>query len=239
MHTLTLPDAGADTMPTPGTSTLSSGRRQRRLSLLDRLISETDTVMRTLANRGNTAGRESPAAGHSEAPLTETERRHVAGLMRVNHTGEVCAQALYQGQALTARLPTVREEMQEAAAEEVDHLVWCAERLRELDSHPSVLNPAWYGLSFALGAVAGAIGDKVSLGFVAATEERVCRHLKDHLKDLPEDDRKSRLILQQMLEDEERHGQNALDAGGTEFPRPVKQTMTAVSKAMTRSSYWV
>jgi ubiquinone biosynthesis monooxygenase Coq7 len=232
---VTLPSAMSSTV----SGTATSPRRQRRLSLIDRLISETDTVMRTLANRGNTAGRESPAAGHSEAPLSETERRHVAGLMRVNHTGEVCAQALYQGQALTARLPTVREEMQEAAAEEVDHLVWCAERLRELDSHPSVLNPAWYGLSFALGAVAGAIGDRVSLGFVAATEERVCRHLKDHLKDLPEDDRKSRLILQQMLEDEERHGQNALDAGGTEFPRPVKQAMTAVSKAMTRSSYWV
>ncbi len=213
--------------------------RQRRLSLIDRLISETDTVMRTLANRGNTAGRASPAAGHSEAALTASERKHVAGLMRVNHAGEVCAQALYQGQALTARLPTVRDEMQDAAAEEVDHLVWCAERLRELDSHPSVLNPAWYGLSLTLGAVAGAIGDRVSLGFVAATEERVCRHLKDHLRELPDEDRKSRLILQQMLEDEERHGQNALEAGGTDFPRPLKEAMSAVSRAMTRSSYWV
>ena len=212
---------------------------QRRLSLVDRLIGEADTVLRTLSNRGNQAARPSPAAGHSETELNEGQRKHVAGLMRVNHTGEVCAQALYQGQALTARLPTVREEMDHAAEEEVDHLVWCEERLRQLDSRPSLFNPAWYGLSFAIGAVAGAVGDKVSLGFVAATEERVCNHLKDHLKQLPEDDRKSRLILQQMLEDEERHGENALEAGGTDFPRPVKDAMTVVSGLMTKSSYWV
>lgn len=211
----------------------------RRLSLLDRVISEADTVMRTLSNRGNSAGRESPASGHSEALLSERERRHVAGLMRVNHTGEVCAQALYQGQALTARLPTVREEMRQAAAEEVDHLVWCAERLRELNSRTSALNPAWYGLSFTLGAVAGAIGDRVSLGFVAATEERVCSHIRDHLRRLPDEDRKSQLVLQQMLEDEERHGDNALAAGGADFPGPVKNVMALVSQVMTRSSYWV
>jgi 3-demethoxyubiquinol 3-hydroxylase len=211
--------------------------RQRRLSMLDRLITEADAVMRTITNRGHTAGRPSPSQGHTDSELSDQQRRHVAGLMRVNHTGEVCAQALYQGQALTAKLPTVREEMQQAAAEEIDHLVWCEERLRELDSHPSYLNPAWYGLSFALGAVAGAIGDKVSLGFVAATEERVCNHLRDHLKELPEDDRKSQLILQQMLEDEQRHGDNALEAGGADFPRPVKDAMTAVSQVMTRSSY--
>lgn len=213
--------------------------RQRRLSLIDRLIGEADTVLRTLGARGNTAGRPSPADGHSESQLPDSERRHVAGLMRVNHTGEVCAQALYQGQALTAKLPDVREEMRQAAAEEVDHLVWCEARLKELDSRPSALNPAWYGLSFAVGAIAGAIGDQVSLGFVAATEERVCSHLREHLKQLPEDDRKSRLILQKMLEDEERHGENALQAGGTDFPRPVKDAMSAVSKVMTRSSYWV
>ena len=212
---------------------------QRRLSLVDRLIGEADTVLRTLSNRGNQAARPSPAAGHSEAELNSGQRKHIAGLMRVNHTGEVCAQALYQGQALTARLPTVREEMDHAAEEEVDHLVWCEERLRQLDSRPSLFNPAWYGLSFAIGAVAGAVGDKVSLGFVAATEERVCNHLKDHLKQLPEDDRKSRLILQQMLEDEERHGENALEAGGTDFPRPVKDAMTVVSGVMTKTSYWV
>ena len=213
--------------------------RQRRLSLLDRFISETDAVMRTITNRGHSAGRASPAEGHTEGEMSERERQHVAGLMRVNHTGEVCAQALYQGQALTARLPKVREEMQHAADEEIDHLVWCEERLRELGSHTSMLNPAWYGMSFALGAVAGAIGDDVSLGFVAATEERVCNHLRDHLKQLPDEDRKSHLILQQMLEDEERHGHKALEAGGKDFPRPVKDAMTAVSKVMTGSSYRV
>jgi ubiquinone biosynthesis monooxygenase Coq7 len=211
--------------------------RQRRLSLLDKLITEVDSVMRTVTNRGNSAGRPSPSEGHTDTELSEQERRHVAGLMRVNHTGEVCAQALYQGQALTAKLPTVREEMQQAATEEVDHLVWCEQRLRELGSHTSYLNPAWYGMSFAMGAIAGAIGDKVSLGFVAATEERVCNHLRDHLKQLPDEDRKSQLILQQMLEDEQRHGENALDAGGTDFPGPVKDAMTTVSQVMTRTSY--
>jgi len=211
--------------------------RPRQISPLDRLITEADSVLRTITNRGHAAERPSPSQGHQDTQLSASERSHVAGLMRVNHTGEVCAQALYQGQALTARLPTVREEMRQAAAEEIDHLVWCEERLRELDSQPSYLNPAWYGLSFALGAVAGAISDKVSLGFVAATEERVCNHLRDHLKSLPEDDRKSRLILQQMLEDEQRHGDNALQAGGTDFPRPVKDAMSAVSQVMTRSSY--
>lgn len=210
---------------------------QRRLSLLDKLITEADSVMRTITNRGNQAERTSPSQGHSDAELSESERAHVAGLMRVNHTGEVCAQALYQGQALTAKLPTVREEMQQAAAEEIDHLVWCEERLQELGSHTSYLNPAWYGMSFALGAIAGAIGDKVSLGFVAATEERVCHHIKDHLKQLPDEDRKSQLILQQMLADEQRHGENALAAGGTDFPRPVKDAMSAVSQVMTRTSY--
>ena len=210
--------------------------RQRRLSLLDRLITEADSVLRTITNRGNQAAAPRPPRAQRHRAL-ERERRHVAGLMRVNHTGEVCAQALYQGQALTAKLPTVREEMQQAAQEEVDHLVWCEERLRELDSHTSYLNPAWYGMSFALGAIAGAIGDKVSLGFVAATEERVCNTCATTCKQLPEDDRKSQLILQQMLEDEQRHGENALAAGGTDFPAPGERCHDAVSKVMTRTSY--
>jgi len=211
--------------------------QERHLSLLDKLIGEADSVIKTITSRGNHASRPSPAQGHLESELSEPARKHVAGLMRVNHTGEVCAQALYQGQALTAKLPTVRDEMQQAALEEVDHLVWCEERLRELDSSASYLNPAWYGMSFALGAIAGAIGDKVSLGFVAATEEQVCSHLRDHLKQLPDEDRKSSLILQQMLEDEQRHGDNALEAGGMDFPRPIKQAMSALSLLMTRTSY--
>jgi ubiquinone biosynthesis monooxygenase Coq7 len=213
--------------------------RERQLSMLDRLIGEADSVLRTLSNRGHQAQRPSPAKGHDDAELDPEQRRHAAGLMRVNHTGEVCAQALYQGQAMTAKLPDVREEMQQAAQEEIDHLLWCEERLQQLDSHTSRLNPAWYGISFALGAAAGAIGDKLSLGFVAATEERVCGHLQDHLKSLPEGDSKSRLIVQQMLEDEQRHGENALEAGGTDFPRPVKDAMTVVSQVMTKSSYWL
>lgn len=211
----------------------------RRLSFIDRLICEADSVLRTLGDAGHRANRESPAAEAPEATLNETQRRHVAGLMRVNHTGEVCAQALYQGQAMTAKLPEVREEMEQAAQEEIDHLVWCEERLRQLDSHTSRLNPLWYAASFTLGAAAGAIGDRWSLGFVAATEERVCTHLEEHLSQLPDSDSRSRAILEQMLDDEYRHGENALAAGGTDFPRPVKDAMTAVSQVMTRSSYYV
>jgi len=213
--------------------------RKRQLSIVDRLIGEADSVLRTLSNRGHRAERPSPAEKQGETQLQPEQRRHAAGLMRVNHTGEVCAQALYQGQALTAKLPDVREEMEQAAQEEIDHLLWCEERLQQLNSHTSRLNPAWYGMSFALGAVAGALGDKWSLGFVAATEERVCNHLRDHLESLPEEDSKSQLILQQMLVDEERHGENAMEAGGAELPAPVKDVMTAVSQVMTKSSYWV
>jgi ubiquinone biosynthesis monooxygenase Coq7 len=221
-------------------ATLPATRPNRRQhSLFDRLISEVDVVVKTLTNKGLQTSRRNPAEGHSEGLESEHEKRHVAGLMRVNHAGEVCAQALYQGQALTAKLPKVRYEMQQAAQEEVDHLVWCKERLDELNSHTSVLNPVWYGLSFGLGALAGAAGDKWSLGFVAATEERVCRHLKEHLKQLPERDRKSRLILQTMVEDEQRHGETAMQAGGAELPAPIKNAMTAVANVMTKSSYYL
>jgi ubiquinone biosynthesis monooxygenase Coq7 len=208
-----------------------------KLSLLDQFIENADQVLRTLAGDANQAHRESPGGAAAESELAKEDRRHVAGLMRVNHTGEVCAQALYQGQALTAKLPKVRQKMEQAAAEEVDHLVWCEERLHQLGSHTSPLNPIWYGLSFAMGAAAGIAGDRWSLGFVAATEERVCEHLSDHLEQLPEEDEKSRRILQQMLEDERRHGDLALEAGGENFPEPVKRAMTAVSRLMTSTSY--
>lgn len=211
----------------------------RQLTPVDRLLVEADSMLRTLSRRGAKATRRSPAEGHSEAPLSERERKHAAGLMRVNHTGEVCAQALYQGQALTARTAGTREEMEQAAQEEIDHLVWCEERLEQLGATPSALNPLWYGVSLALGAAAGAVSDRVSLGFVHATEERVASHLRAHLKSLPAEDRRSRLILQQMLEDEERHGENALAAGGVEFPRPVKDAMTKMARVMTESSYWL
>ena len=133
----------------------------RRLSLLDQCICNADALLKTITSQGYLAERASPSAGHRDTAFSESERKHVAGLMRVNHAGEVCAQALYQGQALTAKLPAVRQEMEQAAREEVDHLVWCEERLQELDSHTSYLNPAWFGISFTLGALAGAIGDKV------------------------------------------------------------------------------
>ena len=211
----------------------------RTLTPVDRLLSRADRVMRSLSQRKPTAHRPSPAAGHTEPPMSEQERQHAAGLMRVNHTGEVCAQALYEGQALVARAESTRQNLLEAAQEEVDHLVWCEERLLELDAAPSKLNPLFYGVSFALGAATAAIGDRVSLGFVHATEERVANHLRAHLKALPAEDRKSQLILQQMLEDEERHGAEALEHGGQEFPRPVKDAMTAASQLMTHSSYWI
>lgn len=210
---------------------------QRKLSAIDRLIETADGVLRTLSVNANQAERKSPAEDTPEAELASEQRRHIAGLMRVNHTGEVCAQALYQGQALTAKLPEVRGRMEQAAQEEIDHLVWCEQRLRQLGSRSSVLNPGFYGLSFLLGAVAGLAGDRYSLGFVAATEERVVKHLQDHLEQLPEQDERSRRILQQMLEDERQHGDVAAAAGGKDFPAVVKGIMGGLSKLMTESTY--
>ncbi|MDR7090745.1 2-polyprenyl-3-methyl-6-methoxy-1,4-benzoquinone monooxygenase [Cellvibrio fibrivorans] len=209
-----------------------------QLSLIDTLIVNADRALRTLAAGSDmTSERASPARSLNEADLSEAERKKSAALMRVNHTGEVCAQALYQGQALTAKLPNVRAEMEKAAEEEIDHLVWCQERIDALGSHTSYLNPLWYGLSFAIGAGAGLVSDKVSLGFVAATEDQVCKHLQDHLQELPEQDVRSRAVVGQMLEDEARHADMALNAGGYNFPRPVKGFMTLVSKVMTTTSY--
>ena len=159
--------------------------------------------------------------------------------MRVNHTGEVCAQALYHGQALTAKLPNVRDEMKQAALEEQDHLAWCEDRLKELDSLPSLLNPVWYGLSFGMGAIAGIAGDKYSLGFVAETERQVSLHLQSHLDQLPAHDDRSKRILEQMNQDELHHRESALEAGGVELPFAVKITMTAISKLMTTTSYYI
>ena len=209
----------------------------RRLSLLDSLLIQVDYALRTVAVDKPPHDRLSPAKEASEQALTEKEKSHAAGLMRVNHTGEVCAQALYQGQALTAKLTSVRSEMEQAADEEIDHLAWCQERVNQLGSHTSLLNPLWYGLSFGIGATTGLISDKLSLGFVAATEDQVCQHLESHLNKLPPQDEKSRAIVEQMLEDEAKHADAALDAGGLKFPAPVKGLMTIVSKAMTKTSY--
>jgi len=209
----------------------------RHLTLFDKLIINADNALRTLVPTAATAQRKNPAAAKTCDELDSQQQKHIAGLMRINHTGEVCAQALYQGQALTAKLPNVRNAMEDAAEEEIDHLVWCEERLNELDSRTSYLNPLFYGMSFTMGAAAGIAGDKWSLGFVAATEDRVCAHLEDHLQQLPEGDDKSRAILEQMLIDEKEHGTRALEAGGVEFTGPMKLLMTGVSKVMTKTTY--
>lgn len=209
----------------------------RHYSFLDRLLNQADQSLRTLIPGAAQAQRPSPAQHLANVPLDDEERQHIAGLMRINHTGEVCAQALYQGQALTAKLPEVRRAMEHAADEEVDHLAWCEQRIRELGSRPSVLNPLFYGLSFGVGAVAGLISDRVSLGFVAATEDQVVKHLDEHLEQIPEQDAKTRAILEQMREDEQQHSTSALEAGGLRFPAPVKLGMSLLSRVMTQSTY--
>ncbi len=208
-----------------------------RLSIIDRVIDNLDGCLRTLTHGTQPLTRPSPAESVDHTELSSEEKSTSAGLMRVNHTGEVCAQALYQGQALTAKLEGTRASMEQAAQEEVDHLAWCENRLQELNSRPSVLNPLWYSLSFGIGAGTGLIGDKLSLGFVAATEEQVCQHLKEHLQRLPEKDQRSRAIVNTMIEDEQRHGEHALDAGGMHFPSGVKKAMRLTSRLMTELSY--
>ncbi|MCO8044191.1 2-polyprenyl-3-methyl-6-methoxy-1,4-benzoquinone monooxygenase [Acinetobacter bohemicus] len=210
----------------------------RQYTGVDKLIHSFDQALRSLVPGSTSAQRENPAQS-VETQLTVSDARHVAGLMRVNHSGEVCAQALYHGQALTAKLPNVRREMQQAAIEEQDHLAWCEDRLKELDSHTSLLNPVWYGLSFGMGAIAGIAGDKYSLGFVAETERQVSIHLQHHIRQLPAQDERSRRILQQMNEDELHHRDTALAAGGVDLPAPVRMTMTAISKLMTQTSYYI
>jgi len=210
---------------------------ERHYGLIDRLLIQADTALHTLVPGSSRPARPSPSNSFAETPLSDSQSRHLAGLMRINHCGEVCAQALYQGQALTARLPEVREQMQQAAQEEVDHLAWCEQRLRELSSRPSLLNPLFYGLSFGMGALAGRISDRISLGFVATTEEQVCRHLDEHLQQLPDGEQKSRAILEAMREDEQQHAQTALAAGGLDFPAPVKWGMRQIARLMTQSTY--
>jgi ubiquinone biosynthesis monooxygenase Coq7 len=209
----------------------------RQLSSLDHVLSQIDAGLRGAFAKAPQPKRQSPASKVKDSDLSERERKHAIGLMRVNHAGEVCAQALYQGQGLTAKLPEVSQQMAHSAEEEIDHLAWCEQRLNELGGTTSILNPTWYAMSFALGAGAGIISDKLSLGFVAATEEQVCQHLEKHLQELPQNDKKSRSIVEQMLVDEKSHADSALEAGGYNFPKPVKRMMTMVSSLMTRSSY--
>lgn len=209
----------------------------RHYTPLDRLLIGIDQSLRTVLAKPQGTGRANPGDTSAEQTLSPGDKRHVTGLMRVNHAGEIAAQALYQGQALTAQLPTVRQKMEQAAVEENDHLLWCEQRLRELDNHPSRLTPLWYAGSFVIGALAGAAGDKWSLGFVVETERQVIDHLNGHLATLPAHDAKSRAILEQMRADEQHHATTALEAGAAELPRPVKTLMQLTSKLMTKTAY--
>lgn len=211
----------------------------RHYSPLDKLFINLDTALRTIAGKPIITERPNPAEGIEDAPLSGNERELAGRLMRINHAGEVSAQGLYQGQALTAKLPEVRSKMERAALEENDHLDWCERRAKELGTHVSYLNPLWYGGSVAIGALAGLIGDKWSLGFVVETEHQVCRHLESHMAQLSPEDQKTRAILQQMHDDEARHADMAQAAGGAPFPSPIKAMMQLTSKVMTRTAYWV
>ena len=205
------------------------------MTLLDRLITEFDVTLRSLAG-GAQAQRAIPTMENIDS-LTPAERAHAAGLMRVNHVGEVCAQALYQSQKIVARSSETRAMLDHAAQEEMDHMAWCEERLSELGSHTSYLNPIWFAGSFGIGLLAGLAGDRWSLGFVAETEKQVEKHLSGHLETLPLADMRSRAIVDQMRRDEIEHGQSARDAGGKALPQPIKNAMETISKVMTTTAY--
>lgn len=211
---------------------------QRRYSTLDKLFTELNRGLAPALETNAVADRPTPAQSLPEASMSDSEREHAMRLMRVNHAGEVAAQALYHGQAVTAKLPEVRAEMEHAADEENDHLAWCEQRIRELGGEVSALQPFWYAGSFALGVLAGAIGDKWSLGFVAETEKQVVKHLEEHETQLPAEDQKTRAILKQMKQDEAEHGEKAMQAGGAELPEVVQLIMSLSSKVMTKTAYW-
>lgn len=204
---------------------------------VDAMLVAADEALRALSGAA-TAGRASPAKD-DDGPQRPEDRALSARLMRVNHTGEVCAQALYSGQALVARDPAIRTALRQAASEERDHLAWCRDRVAQLGSRTSVLDPLWYAGSFAWGIASGLAGDRWSLGFLAETEDQVERHLEGHLDRLPSDDRASRAIVARMREDEARHAETGRALGGRELPEPVKAAMRAAARAMTGTTYWV
>ncbi len=206
--------------------------------MLDKLIIEFDKGLKTLTASAHSV-RPHPDENVQETELSAEEKRHALGLMRVNHCGEVCAQALYNGQALTAKNPQIVDALQQASKEETEHLAWCEKRIHELGGHTSLLNPLWYAGSFTLGAIAGAIGDKWNLGFLAETEHQVGAHLEKHLHELPASDEKSRAILQQMKTDEAQHADTAIGLGGAELPAPIKDAMKHMSKVMTSTTYYL
>ena len=209
------------------------------MNLIDLLINEVDKGLKYSTQNYQTEYRPYPADKIEQDSLNEFEKNHSAGLMRVNHSGEVCAQALYRGQALTAKLGETRTKMEQAASEELDHLSWCNKRLEELNNKPSLLNPIWYGMSFSIGAVAGLIGDNWSLGFVHETEEQVVKHLDGHLDKLSKKDLKTKAVIEQMRIDEEQHSHDALEAGAEILPDEIKNLMSKFAKVMTNSSYHI
>ena len=211
----------------------------RQQSRSDRMVQQFDTLLRTLMPHAVLPKRSSPAEEVAEAALDDQERRHAAGLMRINHTGEVCAQALYQGQGVTAKLPHGRRQMEQSAQEDIDHLAWCEERLAQLNSRASYLNPAFYAASFGVGVATGAVSDRISLGFLAAVEEQMGKRLEVHQQSLPAEDQRSRAILRKMAIDEAHHAQLALEAGGVRFPAPVKWGMRLASNAVSKSTYHI
>jgi ubiquinone biosynthesis monooxygenase Coq7 len=205
---------------------------------VEKLINNFDNLLQTLVPPAQRPVQVTNPGEREPMPaLTQEEKKHVAGLMRVNHAGEVCAQALYQGQAFTAGPGAVRDQMQKAAKEEEQHLGWCEQRLKELNSKPSILNPFWYTHSFLIGALAGIAGDRWSLGFVMETERQVFKHLEAHINRLPTQDKRSRVILEQMQAEEAQHAQQAVDSGAQELPFLVRQCMQVIAKIMTKTSY--
>jgi ubiquinone biosynthesis monooxygenase Coq7 len=211
--------------------------QERHLTPLDRLLAGANNALRTIAAPAGMPTRKNPSADIAETDLSDKQMTHAAGLMRVNHAGEVAAQALYQGHAMVARDPSIERQMQRAANEEFDHLAWCEQRLTELNSRPSLLSPIWYSGAFAIGAASGILGDKWSLGFIAETEKQVCAHLDSHLENLPDNDDKSRAIVKQMRDEEEEHGENAIEAGAAELPAPLQRLMKLTAKVMTNTAY--
>jgi ubiquinone biosynthesis monooxygenase Coq7 len=204
---------------------------------IDGFIIEFDRALRSIVGATPMRRPVPESSVIDESELTTEEKKHAAGLMRVNHVGEVCAQALYQSQKLHAKSDDLKNKLEHAAIEEEDHLAWCERRLEELNSRPSLLNPVWYAGSFVLGSIAGLAGDKISLGFVAETEKQVEHHLDDHLKELPSNDHRSRAIVAQMRADEIAHGQMAMQEGGIELPSVIQKVMKTMAKAMTVTAY--
>lgn len=209
----------------------------RDLTPLDRLLAGIGDALRTVAAPAGRPARKNPADGVAEGTLSDRAKVHAAGLMRVNHAGEIAAQGLYQGHAAVARDAATAAQMQQAADEEFDHLAWCEQRLTELDTAPSRLSPVWYAGSFAIGAASGLFGDRWSLGFIAETEQQVCAHLERHLEQLPDDDARSRAIVKQMHAEERQHGENAAAAGAATLPGAVRELMRLTARLMTTTAY--